>query len=301
MQKRALGKGLESILSDPAIATEERGEKKDSAGDRAIGIPSRRIMEIDLDRIDVNPHQPRRHFSEDKLAELTRSVQQDGVLSPILLCPRGNRYEIVAGERRFRASCAAGLKSIPALLTEVEGRESLKLALVENLQRDDLNPIEEARAFRVMIYEFGWTQEEVGEHLGKDRSTVSNTLRLLQLPDEVQEMVALGEIHAGHVRPLLKLEPQDSLRLAKTVKEKQLSVRQTERMAKQWKDPSGGPQKPEEEPVIRAIRERLEARIGLPVQLPYKKGRGRVQIRFQSDRELERIMEALKVSLDTDA
>lgn len=301
MQKRALGKGLESILSDPAIATSEEPKKKDSSGEQESGIPSRRIMEIALDRIDVNPQQPRRHFSEDKLAELTRSVQQDGVLSPILLCPRGSRYEIVAGERRFRASQAAGLKSIPALLTEVEGRESLKLALVENLQRDDLNPIEEARAFRVMIYEFGWTQEEVGEHLGKDRSTVSNTLRLLQLPDEVQEMVARAEIHAGHVRPLLKLEPRDSLRLARTVREKQLSVRQTERMAKQWKDPSGEPKKPEEEPVIRAIRERLEARIGLPVQLPYKKGRGRVQIRFQSDRELERIMEALKVSLDTDA
>lgn len=306
MPKKALGKGLSAILDDPAGLRSRQAEREApaEAPPGSTAAAGRRVEEIPLDRIDPNPRQPRRRFSEEKLAELAASIEAEGVLMPILLVRRGDRYEIVAGERRFRASRLAGLETVPSLVVQVDTRESLKLALVENLQRDDLNPIEEARAFQVMIYEFGWTHEELGRHLGRDRSTISNTMRLLQLPDPVQGMVARGAVRAGHVRALLGLDEADCLRLARTIEQRQLSVRQTERLAKKLKAGPAAPASREStlpgDPVLLAIRERLEGRIGLPVQLDYRRGRGRVTVRFESDRELERLMDVLGVSLDAD-
>lgn len=308
MPKKALGRGLNAIL-DEAPAEQKSTTRTASAPAPAKetsiepeALAGRRVVEVPLDKIDPNPRQPRRHFSDEKLQELATSIRQEGVLMPVLLVERGDRYELIAGERRFRASVMADMKTLPALITETDSRESLKLALVENLQRDDLDPIEEARAFQVMIYEFGWTHEELGNYLGRDRSTVSNTLRLLQLPEAVQDRVASGGVSAGHVRALINLDEADCLRLAKTIERGQLSVRQAERMAKKLK---AGPVKTKTEtlpgdPVLLAIRERMEGRIGLPVQLDYKKGRGKVTVRFGSDRELERLMDALRVSLDSD-
>lgn len=308
MRKKALGKGLSAILDESTESGLRQNAERSTRGDFSEPqvFQGRRVQEIPLDLISPNPRQPRRHFHEDKLRELAASIEQEGVLMPVLLVQRGERYELVAGERRFRASSMAGLNTVPALITEVDSRESLKLALVENLQRDDLNPIEEARAFEVMIYEFGWTHEELGTHLGRNRSTVSNTLRLLQLPGPVQDMVAQGVLNAGHVRALINLEESQSLRLARTIERKQLSVRQAERLAKQQKSaPRGAGQAGRDDlpsdPVLLAIRERMEGRIGLPVQLDYRKGKGKVTVHFKSDRELERLMEALKVSLDSDA
>jgi ParB family transcriptional regulator, chromosome partitioning protein len=299
MQKKVLGKGLDAILMD------ERPTAQAEAG-RAVAMqpalaprnPSERsVMDLPLDCVVANPRQPRRHFDDDKLTELANSIAQEGVIQPILVARRGERYEIVAGERRFRASRKAGRTSIPAILTDVDERESLKLALVENLQRDDLNPIEEAQAYRVMVDEFAWTQEELGAHLGKDRSTISNTLRLLNLPEEVQAMVARGTLSAGHVRALIKLEREACLELARLVERRNLSVRQAERLAKVRK-----PERPRlggaSDPLLRSIQAGLEARIGLPVQLSYKAGRGKLLVSFGSDRELERIMQVLGVSLD---
>jgi ParB family chromosome partitioning protein len=300
MQKKVLGKGLDAILADErpavkaeaglAVALQREPEPQDPT--------ARLVMELPLDRVVANPRQPRRYFDDDKLAELANSIAQEGVIQPILVVRRGQRYEIVAGERRYRASLKAGRASIPAILTEVDERESLKLALVENLQRDDLNPIEEAQAYRVMVDEFAWTQEELGAHLGKDRSTISNTLRLLNLPDEVQAMVARGTLSAGHVRALIKLERSACLELARLVERRSLSVRQVERLAKVRK-----PEQPRlgggaSDPLLRSIQAGLEARIGLPVQLSYKGGRGKLLVSFSSDRELERIMQVLGVSLD---
>jgi ParB family chromosome partitioning protein len=303
MPKRALGRGLNAILDEIPAETKPETASAPSTGETQA-LAGRRVVDIPLDQIDPNPRQPRRHFDEEKLEELANSIRQEGVLMPVLLVKRGERYELVAGERRFRASRMAGKDTVPALLTETDSRESLKLALVENIQRDDLDPIEEARAFQVMIYEFGWTHEELGNYLGRNRSTVSNTLRLLQLPDEVQERVARGGISAGHVRALINLDEGDCLRLAKNIEREQLSVRQAERLVKRLKGEakSRTPQTTlPGDPVLLAIRERMEGRIGLPVQLDYRKGKGKVTVRFSSDRELERMMDSLGVSLDSDS
>ncbi|MBM4116838.1 ParB/RepB/Spo0J family partition protein [bacterium] len=299
MQKKVLGKGLDAILAEDRPANPP-GSSLAAAPQRApqpIQMPLKSVIELPLDRIVASPRQPRRHFDDGKLSELADSIAQEGVIQPILVTQRGDRYEIVAGERRYRASHKAGRTSIPAILTEVDERESLKLALIENLQREDLNPIEEAQAYRVMVDEFAWTQEELGAHLGKDRSTVSNTLRLLQLPDEVQDMVARGALSAGHVRALIKLDRATCLELARMVERRSLSVRQVERLAKVRKPAPARPG-PASDPLLRSIRAGLEARIGLPVQLDYRGGRGKLVVSFASDRELERIMQALGVSLD---
>lgn len=305
MQKKVLGKGLNAILSGgpPSAASATPSPvatMSPSAPHQVLGEPGRSVIDLPIEQVIANPRQPRRVFNEAKLAELAHSIAQEGVIQPILVVKRGPRYEIVAGERRFRASQMAGRSSVPAILTEVDERESLKLALVENLQRDDLNPIEEALAYRVMVDEFAWTQEELGEHLGKDRSTISNTLRLLTLPDEVQSMVASGALSAGHVRALIKLDRAACIEIARLVERRHLSVRQVERMAKARKrpDPRRAGGGVDSDPLLRSIQAGLEARIGLPVQLSYSKGRGKLQVSFGSDRELERIMQVLGVSLD---
>jgi ParB family transcriptional regulator, chromosome partitioning protein len=303
MQKKVLGKGLNAILSNEAAPSVIRDIQPvshnidEAAEPAAVG---RRVLDLPLDSIDVNPRQPRSHFDDVKLAELANSIGQEGVIQPILVTRRGERYEIVAGERRYRASQLAGNSTVPAILTDVDARESLKLALIENLQRDDLNPIEEAQAYEVLLQEFAWTQEELGEHLGKDRSTISNTLRLLQLPDSVQERVASGAISAGHVRALIKLDQETCVEVARLVERKGLSVRQTERLAKTRKrsrDARGGGADTRD-PLLLSIQAGLEARIGLPVQLNYNKGRGKLLVSFGSDGELERIMQVFGVSLD---
>ena len=307
MPKRALGRGLNAILPEPkaagAIATGE-GEKAapaqaGSGPERPSPAPGLRVESIPLDRIDPNPHQPRRRFDTAKLTELANSIDQEGVLQPILVKRNGERFEIVAGERRFRACRAAGKAAVPAIVTDVGERGSLKLALVENLQREDLNPIEEARAFQVLLDEFGWTQEELGDYLGRDRSTVSNTLRLLNLPGAVQDMVARGGLSAGHVRALVNLESGAALEMARLIERRQLSVRQAERLARVRKRGKGALDPPAgEDPLLRKLREGIEAAFGLPVKVHYRGGRGRVEIGFGSDRELERILEVLRVSAD---
>ncbi len=305
MQKKVLGKGLNAILADPTAIQGSLHQTVDSKvvaqrGFPLAAVPGRSVQDLALESIDANPRQPRRQFNDVKLTELANSIAQEGVIQPILVVRKGERYEIVAGERRFRASQLAGRTSIPAILTEVDERESLKLALVENLQRDDLNPIEEAQADRVMVDEYAWTQDELGEHLGKDRSTISNTLRLLQLPDEVQAQVASGGLSAGHVRALIKLENAACLEIARLVARKGLSVRQTERLAKAKKGPRkrGAGESPRHDPLLLSIQAGLEARIGLPVQLSYNQGRGKLTVSFGSDGELERIMQTFGVSLD---
>ena len=327
MQKQVLGRGLNAIFSEPALAKAGQAAKegaqsdppaRESLGSAATanapalevtpdtpGFPlgiraGRPVLEIPLERIRPNSRQPRRHFDPEKLAELALSIAQEGVLQPILVTKRGEYYEIVAGERRFRASLEGGRKTIPAILTESNEREGLKLALVENLLREDLNPIEEAHAFRVMVAEFNWTQDEIAEYLGRDRSTISNTLRLLQLPGEVQEMVARGSLSAGHVRALIKLDEASCLELAGHIERRRLSVRQAERLAKARKQ--GSSRREQEggtpDPVVARIQEKMQRHFGVPVKLHYRGGRGRLEVHYHSDGELERIMQVLQISLD---
>jgi ParB family chromosome partitioning protein len=340
MQKKALGRGLNAILTEPtpqtaseaeiasppetgkgpdtiassngakaapAMAVAEGSNSPAMAAAEESSFPlsiraGRPVLELPLDRIRPNPRQPRRRFDPDKLTELALSVAQEGVLQPILLTRKGDHFEIIAGERRFRACVQAGRKTIPAILSESNEREGLKLALVENLLREDLNPIEEAHGFRVMVSEFEWTQDELADYLGRDRSTISNTLRLLQLPEVVQEMVARGSLSAGHVRALINLDETSCLDLAGHIERGRLSVRQAERLAKGRKSrpapKRGGGQKLD--PILSSLREKMESRFGLPVKLNYQEGSGRLEVHFHSDGELERIMQVLMISMDKD-
>ncbi|HEX9189400.1 MAG TPA: ParB/RepB/Spo0J family partition protein, partial [Vicinamibacteria bacterium] len=207
-KRRALGKGLSALIPEPAVPP-------------GPAAPA----ELPLDALDPNPFQPRSAMDAGKLAELAASIRESGIVQPILVRPRGGRYQIVAGERRFRAARAAGLASVPVAVREVADEHLLEIALVENIQREDLNPIEEAQAYHRLQEEFRLTQEEIASRVGRDRSTVANTLRLLRLPRELRDMVATKRLDAGHARALLALDrTEDQVALGREAARKGLSV-----------------------------------------------------------------------------
>ncbi len=261
-----LGKGLSAIFGDVKdIENEDRVET------------------ISIDLIVRNPYQPRIAFDEDSLDELAESIKEKGVIQPILVRQKGDVYELIVGERRLIAAKRAGLSVIPAIVRDVSDSESAELALVENLQRRDLNPIEEALAYKRLIKEFGYSQEELAKRVGKDRATVANTIRLLNLPDEIIEMLKKGEISPGHARAILSLKDTSSqVELARKVKKEKLSVRDTEREASLKKD----------EVELNAYLERLK-KLCRDVKLKYRKGRGKIEIGFDSIEELNHILERM--------
>jgi ParB family chromosome partitioning protein len=209
MTRRALGRGLEALIPTrpaAAVATETLAP---APGE--VHAP----LEVDIDRIQPNRYQPRQNFDAAKLEELAESMRENGVLQPLLVSPRGDDFELVAGERRLRAARMAGLKQVPVVVRDVDGRESLKLSILENVQREDLNPIEEARGYKRLLDEFGMTQQEIGERLGKSRSAVANTLRLLHLAPDVQERIQTGELTAGthaHCSPQVRSKSRKNSR-----------------------------------------------------------------------------------------
>ncbi|GGM92660.1 chromosome partitioning protein ParB [Thermus composti] len=242
------------------------------------------VVRLPLAAIRPNPHQPRKRFSPEALEELAQSIREKGLLQPLLVRPKGEGYELVAGERRYRAAQMAGLQEVPALVRDLSDREALELALVENLQREDLSPLEEARGYQALL-EMGLTQEEVAKRVGKARSTVANALRLLQLPLEVQEALEAGAITAGHARALLMLEPEDRLWGLREILEKGLSVRQAEALKERLPG-----RKREREPS--PLSEALSRHLGLPVRV-VGEARGRVVIHYRSPEELQALLERL--------
>ncbi len=281
MAKGGLGKGLSALLP----------------GGKEQGVL---IREIPLDEIDPNPFQPREKFSDESLSELATSIKTHGVLEPIILRAKGKRYEIIAGERRYRASKLAGLKTIPAVIKNYNDLKTMEIALVENLQREDLNPLEQARTFMKLIKEFKLTQEEVARRTGKSRSAITNTIRLLNLPEEVQKMILEEKISPGHARALLPLgDPKLQLRLAKKIVEDGLSVRETETIVREKikEKKEGKPVKPGEikglvknyKTLERALQDILVTR----VKISHNGKRGMIQIRFSTDEDLKRILELL--------
>lgn len=264
MSKKAsgLGRGLEALLP------------KGGGG----------VVRLPLSAIRPNPGQPRRRLSQESLEELAQSIKEKGLLQPILVRPKGDGYELVAGERRYRAAQMAGLTEVPALVRDLTDREALELALVENLQREDLSPVEEARGYQALL-SMGLTQEEVAKRVGKARSTVANALRLLQLPEEVLRALEAGEITAGHARALLMLEPEDRLWGLKEILEKGLSVRQAEALRERL-----GREKRPKEPSPLSLE--LSRHLGLPVKVLGGR-RGRVVIHYRSLEELEALLERL--------
>ena len=285
MSKRRLGRGLDSLISAPAstapAAQPAPAEREDAA-----------VAQIPVARIELNPSQPRQALDPDSLASLADSIRQAGVLQPVLLRPKGEMYELVAGERRLRAAHMAGLAEVPALVRDVPDERMLELALIENIQREDLNPIEKARAVGQLIASIELTQEETGQKLGMDRSSVANLLRLLELPGEVQDMVSRGTLSAGHARAILGApEGPARLALARRVLRDGLSVRQTERLVAGASGRSRT--RAERSPQLRHLEQLLQESLGARVEIRSRGAKGTLLIHFQGHEDFERLLERL--------
>lgn len=284
VQRRpALGRGMAALLSNAPPPT--------SAS--VTPLPGRALLSLPLEAIERNPNQPRKRFEEAKLEELAASIREHGVVEPILVRKDGARYRILAGERRWRAAQRAGLREVPAVVREATEREAFELALVENLQRTDLNAIEEAEAYDVLLHEHGLTQERIAERVGKERSTVANALRLLKLPEDVRELVREGQLDMGHARALLGLDDEAAIRrMAQRAVREGLSVRATEALVRLGT--SKGAKKPAtatETPAIRALAQRLQRRLGARVRLvPKTAVAGRLEVEYTSLDELDGIL-----------
>ncbi|HKK71227.1 MAG TPA: ParB/RepB/Spo0J family partition protein [Candidatus Krumholzibacteria bacterium] len=298
--KRALGRGLGALLGDSTPEDRPAGSNGDGA--TALGDREARILRIaDL---SMNPHQPRKSIAEEQLHELAQSIRSNGVLQPVLVRRRGDSYELIAGERRVRAAEIAGLQEVPAIVCSIAETESMKVALLENIQREDLNAIEEAEAYRSIMEHLGATHQELADMLGKSRSGVSNMLRLLNLEQTIRNLVVEGGLTMGHARALLRLDDgSQRLSLARTVAKHGLSVRALEKKIQDLQAPQRSEPAPDQEPArdpeARALREfetRLFRHLGSPCQITRRGNRGRINIEFFSDEELERILESLGIS-----
>lgn len=253
-------------------------------------------VEIPLDRIRENPRQPRVRMDPDALATLTASIREHGIIQPVLVTETLDGYQLVAGERRVRAARLAGLERIPAVVRQLADREQLELALVENLQREDLGPLEAAGAYRQLIDEFEFTQEQLAERVGRARSTVANTLRLLELHPTVQAAVAAGTISEGHGRAIGGLPPELQERVVSSIVERELSVRQTEELVRRLREPRTAPARPASrtgDPDLERVEEDLRRALGTKVRLARSRRGGRIVIEYYSDEELARLYERL--------
>lgn len=288
MSKRGLGRGLDALFSAPGAP--QAAESNEPAN------------EIAIKEITPNQHQPRRDFDEEALAELAQSIKQHGVIQPIVVRKTLNGYELVAGERRWRASQIVGLKQIPAVVREYTDSEMMEIALIENLQRRDLNPIEEAMAFRSLMEEFGLTQEEVSRRIGRSRSMIANIVRLLNLHPEIQEFVSRGTLTMGQARPLLALEnPEVQLDAAKQIIEEDLSARDAEELVRRIAarrpvkkvEPVNDEQEDNRQFFMNEFEDRLKVILGTQVRIKPGKLKSKIEIEYYSDEDLERIMEML--------
>ena len=277
MTRKALGRGLSALLS-----AENSGSVENSS-------------EIAVDLIDPSSVQPRSRFDDHTLKELAMSIMENGIVQPVLLRSNGSRYELVAGERRWRAAQLAGLQSVPAIVREIPDNKLLELALIENIQREDLNAIEEARAYQKLIETVGLTQESLAQRVGRDRSYITNLIRLLRLPDDLQQLVQEGKLSPGHARTLLGADDVSVLRrMARKIIDKGLSVRETERMIRQLASAAGRRQKKVSDrsgdPNIKAAEAKLRRKLGTRVTIATNKSRpgGRIEIEYYDERELDR-------------
>jgi ParB family chromosome partitioning protein len=279
VEKKALGKGLKALIGEP----EEFARYEVTSRDH-----------IDIHLIEPNPDQPREDFDERQLAELVSSIKTEGVLQPIIVRQIGDKYQILAGERRWRAAVKAGLMSIPATIREAAGADILKIALIENLLRQDLNPIEEANAYKTLIDRHDLTQETVARYVGKDRSTIANTLRLLALPSAIQTHVSRGTLSMGHARALLSVQdPSAQLDLCRRAVDEELSVRQVERLAKRAARSRKARSPVTVDPDVRRVEEELQRALGAKVRIRLGGKRGRIEIIFSSPDELEGLVARL--------
>jgi len=285
MSKNALGKGLSALIPDKVDLSTEEGKP---AG----------VTFMKTEAVRDNALQPRSNYAEEKLAELVASIKEKGILQPIIVRDVDGEYEVVAGERRLRAARAAGLAEIPVIVKNVSNQEALVLALVENIQREELNAIEEAESFSRLIEEFGFSQEEVAKAVGKDRSSVSNTMRLLKLPAEIQGAVVSAAITMGHARALLAIEETEGqLALFRQIMQKGLSVRETEQLVRR-ETPADSRRKKSKSPSrsheLVALEEELQQSLGTRVHVLPQKKRGKIVIEYYSPDDLDRILQIIR-------
>ena len=280
-KRPALGRGLSALIPDsPAAAP--------------TTAPSDRALEIDSDLLRPNKFQPRTHIDDARIEDLARSIRTNGVIQPIVVRKVEGGYEIVAGERRWRASQRAGLLKVPIVVRDIPDERLLAAALIENLQREDLNPIEEAQAYRRLADEFQYTQDQIAESVGKDRSSIANIVRLLRLPREIRENVSAGTLSMGHARAILALPDEPTqLRVSRDVVARQLSVRDTELLIRKATEPVSRAVEQPKDVHTRAAEEKLRFALGTRVRSLLKRRGGRVEIDFASEEELQRIYEQL--------
>ena len=286
MKKKRLGRGLGSLIGNIEEVTSV-AEAENSDG----------LVELDIDRIQRGKYQPRQNFDQDALQELADSIRAQGIVQPVVVRPEGGHFELVAGERRWRAAQLAGLQKIPAVIRELDSKSAAAIGLIENIQREDLNPLEEAQAFLRLIEEFDLTHQQVADSVGRSRAAVSNLLRLLDLAQPVKDQVNKGLLNMGHARALLALIRHDQIEVAKLVVNRGLSVRETELLVKKTlASQAGGSKKPAlaVDPDIRRLETSLSEKLGANVKIkPGKKGSGQLVIHFHSSAELDGILEHL--------
>lgn len=291
MAARGLGKGLDSLIPNTIGEAKEKKESKEKVENKN---PETMVK---LSMVEPNGEQPRKNFDEDSLLELAESIKQFGLLQPIIVQDRKNHYEIIAGERRWRAAKMAGLKEIPVIIKNLTNQEIVEISLIENIQREDLNPIEEAQAYKRLLEEFNLKQDEVAERVSKSRTAVTNSMRLLKLCDEVQQMVVNEMISTGHARALLSIEdPEEQYMIAQKVFDEKMSVREVEKLVKDLHKPEKAQKKENKslEVIYQNIENRLKESLGTKVSIsPKNNGAGKIEIEFYNHDDLDRLMEQL--------
>jgi len=280
MERKVLGRGLDALIG----------------GDE--GAPKERVQMIRIDQVQLSPFQPRMTFSDRKIEELAQSIREKGIIQPVLVRPGENdTFELIAGERRLRAATLAGLGEIPAIVRRVADSDVLEMAIVENVQREDLNAIDEAKAYHRLSLEFGFNIEQISKKVGKDQSTISNILRLLKLPEKVQDFLNRELITVGHAKAILSLiDPESQIQFCHKIIEKGLSVRQAEFLTSRQARRHKSRGRKEDDPNIRALEKRLMDVFGTKVKITHKKKRGKIEIEYYSLDDLERVLRKLCVN-----
>jgi ParB family chromosome partitioning protein len=296
MAQRGLGKGLDSLIpmgnnSNPSEKTKSKDDTEKTQAETLVKIT----------KVEPNREQPRKNFDEDALQELADSIKQFGLLQPILVQDKKDYYEIIAGERRWRAAKIAGLKEVPVIIKNYTNQEIVEISLIENIQREDLNPIEEAQAYKRLLEEFNLKQDEVADRVSKSRTTVTNSMRLLKLTDSVQQMIIDGMLSTGHARALIPIEdPEQQLQLAQRIFDEKLSVRDVEKIVKNMLKPADEKKENEDKQqaiqyIYKNIEDKLKERLSRKVAISSKgkNGAGKIEIEFYSNDDLDRLIELL--------
>ncbi len=314
-KNRGLGKGLGAIFgedvvreSSPKYVSRETSESQENNDNQELRKyktvrippeeePGKEFM-VKLSQIEPNSEQPRKNFDQEQIQELADSMKKYGVLQPLLVQKKENHYEIIAGERRWRAAREAGLREVPVVVKEYSKQQAMEISLIENVQRADLNPVEEAMAYQKLMQEFDLTQEEIAERVSKNRATITNSIRLLKLNEKVQEMLVQGQLSSGHARALLSLEDKEAqYQMAQKVAEEKLSVRDVEKMVKAFNKPKNTKKKEEKDIsfIFKDLEERMKQVLGTKVNINCRdNNKGKVEIEYYSQAELERIVELLE-------